>query len=364
MIYLERTSYYAKPGRARDVLEVRRRASLVRQRLGLEVGRISLRAPGSDAGPDVQWECGFASLTAHDADLQARADSPEFEAVRAEMRRLVERFERHLIQWDDRPGGEPRIAEVALEGHPIVPREVTFETGRGRLAGFLFLPPGEGPFPGMVANHGSGVHQGTTDRCRPSVAAWLLSLGIACFLPHRWGYGDSPGIPWRQEVTAEPGTGAYDLQLAGRLSREADDVAAALGFLQGVPEIVGDRVGVMGSSFGGTVSLLAASRCAGFRCAVNFAGAAMNWDRAPVLRQTMIDAALALTQPIFLIQAANDYSTAPTLELAASLGKAGKPHQAKVFPGFGASHDEGHFFERLGPQVWGPDIRGFLERYL
>jgi dienelactone hydrolase len=254
--------------------------------------------------------------------------------------------------------------EVDLGGVPIVPRQVTFPSGEYELAGFLFLPPGAGPFACMVYNHGSGVHQGSDDLCKPSLAATLMSWGIAGFMPHRHGYGNSPGPGWRDEVTAEFGTEAYDAQLVARLDRESDDVVATLDFLHDLPEIQADHVGVLGSSFGGINTLLAASKTDRFRCAVEFAGAAMNWERTPRLREAMIAAAQKLTQPIFFIQAENDFSIGPTLELAAALEDTDKVVRATVFPAFGLSHWEGHLFERNGTMIWGPEVRRFLERWL
>jgi dienelactone hydrolase len=131
-----------------------------------------------------------------------------------------------------------------------------------------------------------------------------------------------------------------------------------------MPEIRGDHVGMMGSSFGGVNTLLAASKTDRFRCAVEFAGAAMNWDRAPGLRRLMTAAALRLTAPIFFLQAENDYSVRPTRELAAAMADAAKPFEARVYPAFGITPQEGHLFERDGARVWGPDVRRFLERHL
>ena len=99
-------------------------------------------------------------------------------------------------------------------------------------------------------------------------------------------------------MTAEFGTAEYDRALAARLAREADDVVAAVDWLGARPEVAADRIGVIGSSFGGAVSLLAAARCPGLRCAVDFAGAAMNWERTPTLRATMLEAARQLAMPI------------------------------------------------------------------
>ncbi len=361
-MFIERTLYYAKPGCAAEVLRTRRRASEVRARLGLPVGTILVKEEG--VGPDVAWECDFSTREEHEQDLAARAASAEFGAVRAEMRELLTRFERELSRGDhDRAAVDPREPDV-LAGRPIVPTELSFPSGAWQLTGFLYTPPGGGPFPCVITNHGSGIHQGTTDICRPAMAAVLMSWGYASCLPHRRGYGRSPGPAWRSEVTAEFGTGEYDRQLAARLERESDDVITALDTLRSRPEVVADRIGVMGSSFGGTVSLLAASRTERFRCAVDFAGAAMNWERTPLLRETMLSAARRLAVPLYLIQAENDYSTAPTREIATELQRLGKVHQAKVFPAFGLTADEGHLFAGNGAMIWAREVRAFLGRWL
>jgi len=361
-VLVERTHYYAQPGRADQVLRTRRKASDIRVRLGLPRGAISVKAVAGAEGPDVTWECAFPGPAAHQRDLAARAASLEFAAVRREMEALIARFERHVVHRET-DGSDPSDTE-GLAGRPIVPLEVAFASGPHRLAGYLYTPPGPGPFPCLLTNHGSGIHQGTTAVCRPAMAAVLMGWGYASLLPHRRGYGNSPGPPWRSEVTAEFGTAEYDAQLARRLQEESDDVLAALDFLAARPEVDARRIGVLGSSFGGVVSLLAASRDARFRCAVDFAGAAMNWERTPALRETMREAARRLTVPISLIQAANDYSTAPTRELAAELTRLGKPHRATVFPAFGLTHDEGHLLAGNGPMIWGAEVRGFLDHWL
>jgi dienelactone hydrolase len=191
-----------------------------------------------------------------------------------------------------------------------------------------------------------------------------MSWGIASFLPHRRGYGSSPGAAWRHEVPAEPGTPDYDAQLFARLDRESDDVLAALDCIRGLDAIRSDHIGVMGSSFGGVNTLLAAAKTDRFRCAVEFAGAAMNWEIAPGLRQKMLEAARTALPPIFFIQAANDYSAAPTPALAQARSAAGKPVQSMVYPAFGINAEEGHLLERSGFALWGDDVRRFLERHL
>lgn len=357
---VERTHYHAKPGRTAEVLATRRRASEVRVTLGLQPGRILAKAdPGGD-GPDVTWECAFPDAAAHAQDLEARGQSPEFGVVRVRMTALIDRFERLVLVVDADPS-----ADVEPDGaRPVVPVEVHVPRGEETLAAYLYLPAGAGPFPGLVLNHGSTIHPGTSDFCRPGSAAVLTAWGYAVLLPHRRGYGNSAGPTWRQEVTAEFGTAEYDRALAVRLGHEADDVVAAVDWLETRPGVAAGRVGVIGSSFGGTVSLLAAARCPRLRCAVDFAGAAMNWERTPTLRATMLEAARRLAMPIGLVQSENDYSTAPTRELAAELRRLGKPHAARVFPAFGLTADEGHLFFQNGAPIWGPWVRAFLDRWL
>jgi dienelactone hydrolase len=363
-MFIERTYYFSKPGKERETLAVRRKACRVRVGLGLSAGRVYGRADANEPNhPDVTWECQFASRAEHAADLAARAASADFEAVRAEMRACVARFERYFFKLEatELPNG---ITELDLRGHSLAPREIAFRSGAQTLKGYLFLPPGAGPFPCMICNHGSGIAQGTLDVSRPGSAALLMSWGIASFLPHRRGYGNSPGRAWRSDVRGEPGTADYDAQLAARLDRESEDVLAALDCVSGLDGIRSDHIGVMGSSFGGVNTLLAVARTGRFRCAVEFAGAAMNWEIAPRLRAKMLDAARAALPPIFFIQAANDYSVAPTPALAEARKTAGKPVQSAIYPAFGVNAEEGHLLEKNGFVLWGDDVRRFLERHL
>lgn len=359
----ERTHYFAKPGRAADVLAIRRRASAIRVAAGLPAGRIHVAAALADDQPDIVWECSFRDRAAHEADLARRAATAAFTAIRAEMHAATRAFSRQVFAADEAPLANG-VGWFALDGHPIVPRELIFESSGRALHGYLFVPPGEGPFPLMVCNHGSGIEQGTLDVSRPGTAALLMSWGIASFLPHRHGYGNSPGPAWREEASAPHGTAEYDSQVSARLDRESNDVLAALDHAAGLLGVRADHIGVMGSSFGGITTLLAASKTDRFRCAVEFAGAAMNWERTPGLRALMTAAALKLTQPILFIQARNDYSIRPTQELAAALAPTGKIVWSKIYPPFGINNHEAHLLESRGPMIWADDVRMFLERYL
>lgn len=359
---VERTHYYAKPGRKDDVLAIRRRACEVRVAIGLPAGTIRVKALADADGPDVAWECAFATEAAHRADLDARAASKEFESVRSQMRDAIVRFERLAESRVAGAGGWAGDYDaVALRYAPV---EHTFRSGAHELKGYLFTPPGDAPVPCMIYNHGSGLTEGHEDNAAPNIGILLNSWGIACFFPHRRGYGSSPGPTWRSECTAPEFSPEYNEQLVRRLTAESDDVIAAHAYLRTIARIDPSRIGVMGSSFGGVNTLLAAARQPAFRCAVEFAGAAMNWDRNPTIAGYMIDMARKVRLPIYFVQAENDFSIRPTREIAAALAGTDVPFEAKIYPPFGHTPYEGHFLAGRGAQVWGPEIRRFLEKNL
>jgi dienelactone hydrolase len=357
---IERTRYVPKPGNLLEVVATRHRACDVRISLGLPAGNVFTEE--TEQGTLVHWSCRFASEEEHRKDLAARDASPEFGAVRKRMGELISLFERHFLK--SAPRSDAALEERCLRGVPIVPREHTFESHGVSLKGYLYLPPSDGPFPCLVFNHGSTINQGTDDICRPGTAHQLLGWNLAVFMPHRHGYGNSPGKPWREEVNAEHGTPEYDRRLVRRLDSEANDVVAALNYLRTKPEIIPDRIGVMGSSFGGVMTLLSAAREPRFRCAVEFAGAAMNWEAAPLLREYLLGETTKLTQPILFAQAENDFSIRPTLELTESAERAGKVVYSRMYPPFGLTRMEGHLLCGEGGEVWAEDVRWFLERYL
>ena len=191
---VERTHYYAKAGRVAEVLATRQRASEVRVALGLPRGRILTKTDARGEGPDVTWECAFPDATAHAQDLEVRGRSPEFAAVRARMSTLIDRFERLVLA----PDADTSASVEPEAARPVVPAEVRVPSGERTLAAYLYVPPGAGPFPGLVLNHGSTIHPGSSDLCRPGTAAVLTAWGYAVLLPHLRGYVNSEGPNLRQ----------------------------------------------------------------------------------------------------------------------------------------------------------------------
>jgi hypothetical protein len=95
--------YYAKPGKADEVLSHRQHASDVLEKLNLPRGRVMRRAGSSDELPDVMWECEFANAAARDQFLKAATASPEFEEVRKHMATLIRSAERRDWEVQESP---------------------------------------------------------------------------------------------------------------------------------------------------------------------------------------------------------------------------------------------------------------------
>ena len=98
-VIVERTEYWALPGKEADVLIHRKHASAVRESMGLIPGTIRTHREGT--GPTVSWQATFPDEAAHAADQRARNQSEAFGAVRDHMNTLISRFERIVEMEED-----------------------------------------------------------------------------------------------------------------------------------------------------------------------------------------------------------------------------------------------------------------------
>lgn len=244
---------------------------------------------------------------------------------------------------------------------------LTFPSAGRDLIAYRYVPldgagggRGAGPVPAVILNHGSGLEQDS----KPGVARALTDAGYLVFVPFRRGYAGSPGPSRLDEVPAPQGAAGHDEQVCARLLAENDDVLAALRFVRALPEVDPKRVAVMGSSYGGINSLLAAARDDRVAACVSFAAAAMSWAPVPGLRPFLVEHADTIRCPVLLLQAENDFDVAPSEVLAERLRGADRVCERHLFPPFGASAMEAHQIWVHAPQIWAPVVLPFLDRYL
>ena len=213
---------------------------------------------------------------------------------------------------------------------PTVPETVVIPSGKLQLKGFLWKPNAPGPFPAVLFNHGSGGTDADhtagfrITEAAEKLAPLFLKHGYAFLYLFRRGQGLSADQgPFmqdilRQEEAAKGRKARQHLQFI-LTTDHLDDVMAALSFLKTTPAIDAKRIAIVGHSFGGQLTLLASERDNTVRAAVTFAAAAGSWERSLELRERLRAAVEKTMAPIMLIQAANDYSTVPSQELADEL---------------------------------------------
>ncbi len=177
---------------------------------------------------------------------------------------------------------------------PFVTEEVNYASGDVKLMGLLVRPRGDGPFPALVAVHGSG-EQGLQTWEYRSHAYGLARRGIAVLLYDKRGVGASTG----NYKTADFQT------LAG-------DAIAGMQLLRSRPEIRPSSVGLLGISQGGWISAVASRRGANPSFVVMLQGPAVSLEeqelhrvrysmQADGLEQSAVEQALTHTRNYFRV---------------------------------------------------------------
>ena len=129
-------------------------------------------------------------------------------------------------------------------------------------------------------------------------------------------------MPIRRGHLPSPGT--YRTTLAGLLA-EGQDVAAGISYLKGLSVVDSNRIVVSGASNGGIMALLAADQGLGLRAAIAFAPGAEGWANIHLRANKVL------------------------------------PHQAKLYPAYGTTHQDGHWeFATMGFSVWGQNVLAFI----
>ena len=262
---------------------------------------------------------------------------------------------------------------VCVDGKTVTgPDTVVVRSGTLQLRALLWRPKGNGPFPAILFNHGRGLTPQTEGR-----VAGITELGRV-FAGHGYVFlalfrrgedlsadqGVFIGDLLERERAAKGDETANKLQLRLLETDHLEDALAGLAFLRKLPEVDRERVGVVGHSFGGSLALLVAERDKSLRAAVSFAGAAGSWEGSADLRKRLIAAARRLNAPVMFVYAENDFSVAPGKALDAEMTRRSKLHRLRLFPSFGKTAAEGHWFIYLAAASWEREVFAFLDEHM
>ncbi|WP_345817643.1 CocE/NonD family hydrolase (plasmid) [Paraburkholderia sp. PREW-6R] len=223
----------------------------------------------------------------------------------------------------------------------------------------LFTPPGPGPFPLAVMNHGAtgDVPPSQQPRYRLTFSAWyFLSRGYAVALPMMRGYAGSAGML--------VGTDCDDVGIGLEAAR---DIRAVIENLKQRPDIDGSRIIVAGQSFGGWNTLaLGTLNVPGVRGLISFAGGMKPVscaDPADALTKAAAYYGKATTTPSIWFFGDNDqvFETSLWHAMYAAYTAAGGPAELVAYGAFGADSHQ-LLSARNGLRLWVPAVDSFLAR--
>lgn len=232
----------------------------------------------------------------------------------------------------------------------------------------LYRPPGDGPFPLAVINHGSDEDRARRAKVTlpafPALTAWLVARGYAVLLPQRPGHGITGG----RYLEGQGFCGNPDFKRAGLAA--ADSISSAIDFMQTQNFIAPGGIVVIGNSAGGWAALALASRNPdGVAAVVDFSGGRGGRDRNKANNNCAPDQLIAAAAaygrtariPTLWLYAENDSYFAPDLSrrMADAFGAAGGNAEYHLLP---AVRGDGHALALTAGReaTWKAPLEAFL----
>ena len=221
-----------------------------------------------------------------------------------------------------------------------------------------FRPPGDGPFPLIIINHGKAMGNPKLDpRARFLVAAReLVQRGFAVVVPMRQGFSKSGG--------SYVGVGC---NVHSNGLTQAEDVQVTLQSYAARPELDTRRVVVIGQSHGGLTTLaLGALRLPQVVGLINFAGGlrqdqCTNWEAG--LAEAFGRYGRETRIPALFFYGDNDsyFSVSTWQAMVQAYRDSGADVELVAFGTFG-SDAHSLFSSRAGVKIWWPAVEGFLRK--
>ncbi len=247
--------------------------------------------------------------------------------------------------------GREMIAASALpadypSSQMVTPQDVVFKSGDGlEIHGQLFVPKGQsGPHPGLIFTHGGpyrqmmlGFHPMDAYNYMYAANEYLASRGYVV-LSVNYRLSIHYGRAFRQPANAGP-----------RGASEYQDVVAGAKYLQSLPYVDPQKIGLWGGSYGGYLTAMGLARNSDiFKSGVDYAGV-HDWSaffggsggagasddaRKIAYESSPIGSIDKWKSPVLLIQADDDRNVAfaQTVNLVHLLDQRHLPYELIVFP--------------------------------
>ncbi|HEY6471199.1 MAG TPA: dienelactone hydrolase family protein [Candidatus Dormibacteraeota bacterium] len=221
----------------------------------------------------------------------------------------------------------------------MITRAVTFPTPAARLNGYLALPDGAGPHPGVVVIHEA---YGLNDNIRDITGRFAGE-----------GYAALPVDLFTNRSRVVCMARLMGAMVAGREPAAVTELTAALDYLIALPEVDSARTGAVGFCMGGGVAIAWATRDRRLRAIAPFYGT----NPRPVV-------AVRRLCPVVGSYPGHDFTARSGRKLDAELTAAGVTHDIKVYPGARHSffNDQGRAYDATASaDAWERTLAFFAE---
>ena len=233
----------------------------------------------------------------------------------------------------------------------------TIERDGNEMEAYMAYPASDGPYPAViVAQEIWGVNAYIQSVANKLAAQGFLAIVPALF--HREG-------PWTLGLFEET---ELAFERLGRLKDEdiLGDLRAAVHFLQELPNVRTDRIGIIGFCVGGRIAYSAAANVEPLAAAVNFYGGRcfVAFGEGP----TPFDQTANIRVPLLGLFGGDDQNPSPddVQQMRRELEKHGKTYEFHSYPGAGHGfncEERPTYRREAALHAWGKAIEWF-DRYL
>ncbi|MGB7480164.1 MAG: CocE/NonD family hydrolase [Burkholderiaceae bacterium] len=253
------------------------------------------------------------------------------------------------------------LAASALPSAPLqeTVQMIPVAAGGVQLQTTIYRPPGPGPFPLLLMNHGKerGDPRGQSRMRFLALSREFVQRGYAVAIPMRQGFAGSGGRYFE-----------YDCAMFDNGVAQARDVRAALDYLVGQSWVDASRIVVAGQSYGGMATLaFGMAPYPGVKGLINFAGGLRLHGGECRWQDSLADAFAAFGRrapmPSLWFYGANDRHFSPALAARLHAAYVGAGGNAELVA-FGNFKNDAHGMSGSwdGVKVWWPETEKFLQR--
>ncbi|HWP58096.1 MAG TPA: dienelactone hydrolase family protein [Candidatus Acidoferrales bacterium] len=235
-------------------------------------------------------------------------------------------------------------AQVAPDDPALSSRDVQYPGKQGQISGYLAKPSAAGKYAAVIVIH---ENRGLDDHIR-DVARRFAKEGFVALAPDYLS---------RHGGTAKvnpSGGGISAIREMVPLSAVAEDTEASMAYLRGLPEVRGDRIGLVGFCWGGEMTFGVATQVRGLRAAVVYYGRSPN----------PVDLVKNIEAPVLAHYGEKDEGVNKTIAPAEeAMKKYNKRYTYKIYPGaqhaFNNDTNPGRYHPEAAKEAWARTIEFF-----